>query len=304
MKRTNHVKGTVDTRLFSGKREIPNMNFNACLYSSFDELQQPLNSIFDYGYALSIVSGGYGVLVKDGIEHMLHTGDVFFIPVSDIPELRNVSGLKIYGCLMTADYVNLIAQESPLDIQTICSLKDNFLIHATEEDMKIFHTMHVLLENVAKKEASELKNVMMHNLYLTFSIEVYMIYEARNNDLTPEKMSYNSATMIFKRFIEIMQTSEKPIHTVCEVAEQLNITPKYFSTVCKQITGRTALDIINSELVKNARLLLLNPNNSVKQVSVRLGFANQSHFGTFMRRNAGMSPLKYRQSLLNKDNQA
>ena len=88
------------------------------------------------------------------------------------------------------------------------------------------------------------------------------------------------------------------------VAEQLNITPKYFSTVCKQITGRTALDIINSELVKNARLLLLNPNNSVKQVSVRLGFANQSHFGTFMRRNAGMSPLKFRQSLLNKDNQA
>lgn len=304
MKRANLLKDTVNTQLFSAKREIPNMNFNACLYDSYEELRQPLNSIFNDGYALVTVCGGAGVFEKDDMEYVLSSGHVFFIAMRDISGLHAGTGFNIRGCCMTAEYVNLILHETPLNIPLLCNLKERLLIRVTDEDMDVFRMMHELLKNVAKKPTSELKNTMTHNLFITFSIEVYMICEACNRDLAPEKMSYNAAATIFKRFIEIMQTSEKPIHTVCEVAEQLNITPKYFSTVCKQITGRTALDIINSELVKNARLLLLNPNNSVKQVSVRLGFANQSHFGTFMRRNAGMSPLKFRQSLLNKDNQA
>ena len=63
------------------------------------------------------------------------------------------------------------------------------------------------------------------------------------------------------------------------------------------MTGRTATDIISENIVANATLLLKNPERSVKEVALKLGFANQSHFGTFIKRHTGMSPQQLRKKL-------
>jgi AraC family transcriptional activator of pobA len=44
-------------------------------------------------------------------------------------------------------------------------------------------------------------------------------------------------------------------------------------------------------------LLLLTTALPVQQISDRLGFKNQSHFGTFFRREVGMSPRAFREKM-------
>lgn len=80
-----------------------------------------------------------------------------------------------------------------------------------------------------------------------------------------------------------------------EYANLLHISPKYFSSVCKKLTGKTASEIINDEIIKQSSFLLRNNKLSIKQISSRLGFVNQSHFGTFFRRHTGLSPQQYRE---------
>lgn len=82
--------------------------------------------------------------------------------------------------------------------------------------------------------------------------------------------------------------------SVNEYAERLHVTPKYFSTTCKRLTGRTAGQIINEEIITTAKLLLRDNSKSIKQISDLLGFANQSHFGTYFSKRIGMSPQQFR----------
>ena len=77
-------------------------------------------------------------------------------------------------------------------------------------------------------------------------------------------------------------------------ADKLNITPKYFNSICKFVTGKTASQLINEELVNLARTMLSDPDLSVKEIAAALGFANQSHFGSFMRKETGSSPVALR----------
>jgi AraC-like DNA-binding protein len=87
------------------------------------------------------------------------------------------------------------------------------------------------------------------------------------------------------------------MHMVKDFADKLNISPKYFSSVCRKITGRSTGSLINEAVTSEAKQMLRNPQMTVKQRSNKLGFANASHFGTFFRRQTGMSPQQFRKKL-------
>ena len=42
---------------------------------------------------------------------------------------------------------------------------------------------------------------------------------------------------------------------------------------------------------------LRDPELTIQQIAEKLGFADQSSFGKFFKKHAGISPLKYRQKL-------
>lgn len=58
-----------------------------------------------------------------------------------------------------------------------------------------------------------------------------------------------------------------------------------------------ALEVINRCIIDDVRLLLHDPDKSVKEISNELGFPNLSFFGKYVKRMLGMSPKTYRKSL-------
>lgn len=58
-----------------------------------------------------------------------------------------------------------------------------------------------------------------------------------------------------------------------------------------------ASEVINRCIIDDVRLLLHNPDKSVKEISNELGFPNLSFFGKYVKRMLGMSPKAYRKSL-------
>jgi AraC-like DNA-binding protein len=79
-------------------------------------------------------------------------------------------------------------------------------------------------------------------------------------------------------------------------AQQLSITPKYLSTAVKRISGRTAVEWIESYVTMELRVLLKNSTKSIKEITEELNFPNQSFLGKYFKEHVGMTPSAYRKS--------
>ena len=77
-------------------------------------------------------------------------------------------------------------------------------------------------------------------------------------------------------------------------AKQLNITPKYLSSVVKEVSGKTAARWIDESVILEAKALLKYSGMSIQEIAYYLNFPNQSFFGSYFKRNTGMSPSQYK----------
>ena len=102
---------------------------------------------------------------------------------------------------------------------------------------------------------------------------------------------------IMKEFAELLV---KHIHKETNVefyAEKLCISKQYLSLIVKEKTRVTIGTIISAMRAEAAARLLRDPKKTIQQIAEELSFADQSSFGKFFRKHAGLSPLKYRQTL-------
>ena len=86
-------------------------------------------------------------------------------------------------------------------------------------------------------------------------------------------------------------------HAVEWYADQMHLSPKYLSNVVKKTLGSSPNALIDKALTRQAKSLLSSTSLSVQQISDRLGFLNQSHFGTFFKRQAGLNPSAFKRSV-------
>lgn len=77
-------------------------------------------------------------------------------------------------------------------------------------------------------------------------------------------------------------------------AEQLAIHPNYLNTVAKRITGKTALQLIQGQLLKMACSYLHQTELSVKEIAYLLHYTEPTHFNAFFKRSMELTPQQYR----------
>ena len=146
-----------------------------------------------------------------------------------------------------------------------------------------------LLEALMQKESQGRRATIIQ---LIMSLSSFL-FEFHANSLSSQK-PFSRSEELAGQFLSLVDLHCHEHHNIKWYADALHLTPVYISNVVKQVTGRTAGDNLTDCLVLKAKSLLLTSTLSVQQISDRLGFQNQSHFGTFFRRAVGMSPQKFR----------
>lgn len=136
---------------------------------------------------------------------------------------------------------------------------------------------------------------------IIFSVIKVALLESLANldDFTPSHGSglILQKDVLFKKFIDLLTGRKVKPRYVSWYANQLCVTPKYLSTVCKKISGKTAFEWINEYVLIDIRQLLKNSNKSIKEISEYLEFKSMSFFGKYCRQHFGFSPTDYRKHL-------
>ncbi len=157
------------------------------------------------------------------------------------------------------------------------------------------HEMQIIMQYLDLIEELMQNNISTQQITIIQLICSLMsfLFNFYTNGLSLQKPLSRSED-ITGRFLSLVDNHCQEHHTIEWYASELCLLSKYIANVIKQVTGRTAGDCINEALIRQAKSLLLTSFFSVQQISDRLGFKNQSHFGTFFHRATGMSPLAFR----------
>lgn len=111
--------------------------------------------------------------------------------------------------------------------------------------------------------------------------------EAQNN-------AHNRAEEYFKQFTHLLGEHYREERSVGFYARLLCITPKYLTTLIKRISGQSVSEWIDNYVILEAKTLLKYSTMSIQEIAYYLNFPNQSFFGSYFKRNTGMSPSQYK----------
>lgn len=106
--------------------------------------------------------------------------------------------------------------------------------------------------------------------------------------------SHNRAEEYFKQFTHLLGEHFREERSVGFYASQLCITPKYLTTLIKRISGQSVSEWIDNYVILEAKTLLKYSTMSIQEIAYYLNFPNQSFFGSYFKRNTGMSPSQYK----------
>jgi len=146
----------------------------------------------------------------------------------------------------------------------------------------------------------DLMNAEYSNMYeasnrvIASSLELILIQMNRISERI-SKPRANIREKTFKEFQQLLETELTKFHQVKEYAEKLNITAKHLNKIAKQVTGKTASEVISEALILEAQRQLIYSSKNVSEIGYTLGFNNPSHFIKFFKSKVKLTPDRYRQ---------
>jgi len=84
--------------------------------------------------------------------------------------------------------------------------------------------------------------------------------------------------------------------TVQQIAESLNISPTYLTTLLKTLTGQSAQQHIHEKLIEKAKEQLSTTSLSVSEIAYGLGFEHPQSFSKLFKIKTSQSPLEFRKA--------
>ena len=104
---------------------------------------------------------------------------------------------------------------------------------------------------------------------------------------------------LYRRFLELVSKQYQNTHEVADFANQLGISARKLSDLCVKCSGRGAKEIINGQLVAEAKRSLQFSSVPVKEIAFKLNFSTPDQFSHFFKKNAQVSPHQYRSHFVN-----
>jgi len=128
-------------------------------------------------------------------------------------------------------------------------------------------------------------------------LRILGVWLTRNTvDEQATRDSGRRAAQHFRRFARLVDAHHKSHWTVADYANAIGITASHLNTIARNLSGKSALDLVHERLVLAARRELAYTERNIAGIAHRLGFADPSYFTRFFRREAGMTPGEYRRS--------
>ncbi|MCW3162598.1 helix-turn-helix domain-containing protein [Chryseobacterium oryctis] len=134
------------------------------------------------------------------------------------------------------------------------------------------------------------KDIVRH-LFSVFCYQMAGIISKEDNNSMTQMSRQEEIVFKFLNDVALHHHTER---TVEFYAERQSITTRHLSSVVKEITGKSASQIIALVVLNEAKVLLNSSNKTISEISSTLGFSDQYSFSHFFKKHVDESPSQYR----------
>ena len=285
----------LDIQAIVGSKLNFHFNDHVAIFSDFEEVRnQHISDVLVEGFFFAVVTHGQAQFSIDDQTYLLKEGDVITCKPRNIFEKSMMSmDFNAMVLFLSPEYVAQLSQMIRMEWTYSTFSTSHKILHADEMAVNRYRLYFDLLSNHLSSPDSPHKELSLRLLFASMAYDLHDLQRVQDEELFHQ--TYSSGENILRQFMQHLHDPSQPYLNVNEYASLFHITPKYFSSVCKRLTGKTANQLISDEIVRSAQITLRDSSKSIKQIAALMGFKNQSHFGRFFRQQTGVSPQQYRE---------
>lgn len=219
-------------------------------------------------------------------------GSFITILPGSIMQIHKLAGdLNIYFIGFSSDFINQPSvSKSMLEIHYAVS--ENPIFKPKEKALPLLKDYFELLVKTYEFSQPVQNRQISNHLFTGILMGVCAMYREQ----TSNSQKLSKSEQISQNFTQLVMGNYATQRNVAWYAKQLGITQAHLSTIIKQTTGKTCVEIITSMVIMDAKAQLKSTNLTIHDIAYALGFTNMSFFGKYFKRYVGMSPQEYRNS--------
>lgn len=112
-------------------------------------------------------------------------------------------------------------------------------------------------------------------------------------EISPHKS--NLPISLFDKFQQLLMKECPRLHKVNDYANLLNTTPQNLNAICRKQVNRNASEMINYQLLLEAKRYILHTDNTINEITDILYFSDTSNFIKFFKKHEGLTPIQFRE---------
>lgn len=243
---------------------------------------------------IRIVSGEVGLTIGDK-QYLAHEGDIFFVAMGELHEIRCGPGNQFRSFVFSADFLEfrradrtqseLLAPLSGGQLHFRTVLQAGDAGHAP-----ILAALDAILAACGEKHAG-------YELLVKASLLTLVAQGARAGLLhTADASPSDYHTQLLRDIVEYLNEHCTEPLRLPAIASHFGMSPQYFCTFFKAHLGRTFVQHVNFLRIERASRLLRETDQPIMEVGFAVGFENFSYFIKRFREVFGCTPSAYRKA--------
>lgn len=244
-------------------------------------------------YLVGICQKGELCLTVNFKEWKIDTNTCFISIPENVIGIEKISDdFEGYVLVVSTSYIKSINLDMTNILSYFMSVRINPYFYIEEEDSFSLIRYFDLVERSIKDKNTAWKDEIVKGAISVLIYKICGIME--RHEQKAEKPKTKSKEYYFLKFIELCSKQYHKYHDISYYADRICLTPKYLSTVVKEVSGLSAAGWIEEYIINDAKIQLKFSDKNVQQISDSLNFPSQSLFGRYFKQRVGMSPSHYK----------
>ena len=235
-----------------------------------------------------MIRNGWANPVINMMERRFEVGDLVFLGTNGILQYKDASSdVKGIG-LSISDELFSLAVGNRIPSAFDGHLRD-FQMRLSPAEQEYLDQLHLALFNHTRQQNGS-SQVTLHLV----SALLWYVDHLWSRQEQSYREHQSREQRLFTDFVQLVSEFAPEHHTIDFYASRLCITPRYMSTIIKQVSGRSAKQWIDDALVIRIKIDLKHTDKTIARICDDMNFPNPSFLTKFFKRMTGMTPREFR----------